>query len=130
MPDAEPVVVHESEVALDRDEDGNLGAVTWRTLISGDRTPTSGLTVGVADVPPGQPAQAGLHRHEPAEIYYVLEGEGTMVIDEAEHPLRVGSAVFVPPNAWHVARNTGEGTLRILYAFPTDSFTDVTYEWR
>lgn len=129
MPEVEPVVVHESDVPLEGGE-GAFEGVTWRTLISGDRTPTAALTVGVADVPPGHPGQGGLHRHEPAEIYYVLEGEGTMVIGDAEHPLRAGSAVFVPPNAWHLARNTGAGTLRILYAFPTDSFGDVTYEWR
>ena len=130
MPEVQPVIVHETDVPMDGGDGGAFGAVTWRTLISGDRTPTSALTVGVAHVPPGQPETAGLHRHEPAEIYYVLEGEGTMVIDDTEHPLRAGSTVFVPPNAWHVARNTGEGTLRILYAFPTDSFRDVMYEWR
>jgi hypothetical protein len=34
--------------------DALRGKVPWRTLLSGDRTPTSQLTLGVSEVGPGQ----------------------------------------------------------------------------
>jgi oxalate decarboxylase/phosphoglucose isomerase-like protein (cupin superfamily) len=36
-----------------------------------------------------------------------------------------GSAVFVPGDAEHGIRNTGEGPLRFVYAFATDAVDDV-----
>jgi hypothetical protein len=37
------------------------GALTWQTLISADRTPSSSLVVGVAEFPPG--GHLGLRQH-------------------------------------------------------------------
>ncbi len=129
MPEVKPVVVHERDLPVERSDDGAFGAVAWRTLFSGDRTPTGALTVGVADVAPGATGESGLHRHEPAEIYYVVQGQGSILIGDMTHPLEAGSAVFIPPNTWHVARNTGSDTLRLLYVFPADSFSEVIYEF-
>ena len=129
MAEVQPVVVHERDLPVERSGSGGFGAVAWRTLFSGDRTPTGALTVGVADVPPDATDEPGLHRHEPAEIYYVVQGRGSVVIGDTVHPLEAGSAVFIPPNTWHVARNTGQETLRLLYVFPTDTFGEVTYEF-
>jgi oxalate decarboxylase/phosphoglucose isomerase-like protein (cupin superfamily) len=46
-----------------------------------------------------------------------------------EHPVRPGTAIFVPGNAEHGALNTGSGPLRILYVFPADSFHQIEYEF-
>lgn len=38
------------------------------------------------------------HYHKRAtELYYVLEGEGVVVLDGEEHPVRKGSLVHIPP---------------------------------
>jgi quercetin dioxygenase-like cupin family protein len=123
----QPFVVHEEACALEGWDDPIRGSVRWRTLLSGDRTPTAGLTVGVAELGPGQPHPFQPHRHEPAEVYYVLAGEGIVELEGVDHAVRAGSTVFIPGNAWHGARNTGGGTLRLLYAFAVDAFADVTY---
>ncbi|MGD0949521.1 MAG: hypothetical protein ABSA52_19100 [Candidatus Binatia bacterium] len=57
-----------------------MGKVVWRKLLSGDRTPTSRLTVGVAEAGPGHPEAYSPHRHEPPEIYCILSGEGVVTI--------------------------------------------------
>ena len=54
-------------------------------------------------------------------------GEGVVVIDGREHPVRPGTALFIPGDAEHGVRNTGEEPLRLLYAFPVDSFDQVEY---
>ena len=123
----QPVIVHEQSVPLERWDDPARGPVTWRTLFSGDRTPTSGLTVGIAELPAGGPDPGPPHRHAPPEVYVVLDGEGTMEIDGVATPVRANSAVFIPGMAEHRLVNTGPGTLRLLYVFGVDSFADVTY---
>ena len=121
------VVVHEAACPLEGWDDAVRGKVVWRTLLSGDRTPTAQLTLGVTEVGPGQPSPFSPHRHAAAEIYYVLSGEGVVHLDGVEHPLRAGTSVFIPGDTWHGARNTGRETLRLLYVFAADSFGDVQY---
>lgn len=44
------------------------------------------------------------HYHEKTtEIYYVLEGEGHMELDEESHPLSPGVAVLIQPGCRHRA---------------------------
>lgn len=121
------VVVNESACPQEGWDDAVRGRITWRTILSGDRTPTAQMTLGVTDVGPGQPSPFLPHHHAQAEIYYVLSGEGVVSIDGVEHALRAGSSVFIPGDVWHGARNTGSEVLRLLYVFATDSFSDVHY---
>jgi quercetin dioxygenase-like cupin family protein len=54
---------------------------------------------------------ARLHYHKIAtELYYVLEGGGTVVLDGVEHEVRKGSIVHIPPGVVHGAR----GRMRVL----------------
>ncbi len=51
------------------------------------------------------------HYHKIAtELYYVLEGEGVIVLDGEEHELRKGSIVHIPPGVVHGA----QGRMRVL----------------
>ncbi len=74
--------------------DSIRGSVQWWTLFSADRTPTSGLTVGVAEIPVGAPAPLRGHWHSLAEVYYILhhrDGEGAVGCLHADHGvLRAG----------------------------------------
>lgn len=124
---AHPYVVHESDCAVEDWSAAGRHGVSWRTLLSADRTPTHSLTIGVAEIEPGAPDDLHLHRHEPAEAYYFLSGTGVVSIDGVLHDVRTGSTVFVPPDAVHAVGNTGDDVLRLLYVFGVDSFDDVTY---
>ena len=121
------VVIHEDACPIEGWDDPIRGRIVWRTLLSGDRTPSSQMTLGVTEIAPGQPDPFNPHRHAQAEIYYAPSGEGLVVIDGVEHPLRAGSSAFIPGDVWHGARNTGAVTLRLLYVFATDAFSDVHY---
>lgn len=122
-------VGHESDVPVERWGAPGPGEVVWRTLLSGDRTPSSGLTLGVTEIAPGAPGLGHLHRHEQVEAYLVLDGSGELDLDGATHPVRPGSVVFVPSNSWHTVRNTGTDVLRLAYVFAADSFDEVVYEF-
>jgi quercetin dioxygenase-like cupin family protein len=103
------------------------GGVRWKTLLSGDRTSTDTLTLGIATLAPGQALQE--HRHEQAELYLVLDGTGEVMLDESVRPVAPGTAIFAPGNVRHGIRNTGATELRYAYVFAADSFADVEYDF-
>src|SRR6187401_3029618 len=54
---------------------------------------------------------AKLHYHKRStELYYVLDGGGTVSLDGVEHPVGRGSLVHIPPGVVHGAR----GRMRVL----------------
>lgn len=64
-----------------------------------------------------------------AEVYYVLEGEGYMVMENPkgttrEIPLRKGEAVYVPRSFAHRSVNTGDAPLVMFFTFAADAGHD------
>lgn len=127
MPPLEPFVVDESQCEVEGWDDPVRGVVSWRTLLSGDRTPTNSLTMGVAEVCAADSTDIRLHRHSQAEAYYILSGRGVLQIEGADYPLAAGVTAFIPGGSLHGARAIGVEPLRILYVFAADSFSDVEY---
>lgn len=126
VPAVDELVLHEADRAVDGWDD-ERGRVSWRTLFSGDSTPTQRMVTGVADLPEG--GFLALHRHAEAETYYVLSGNGVVVLQGAECEVGPGSTVFIPGDGEHGIRNTGAGVLRFFYALAADSFADVEYRF-
>lgn len=65
------------------------------------------------------------HFHRRAtELYYVLDGEGSVMLDGAAHPVRQGSMLHIPPGVVHGAR----GRMRVLViGIPDIADDDVFY---
>jgi mannose-6-phosphate isomerase-like protein (cupin superfamily) len=101
------------------------GRILWKTLVSGDVTPSDGLTLGVAKLPPGEGLRE--HHHEQAEVYLFLAGDGLVTVDGEARSVGPGAAVFIPGNAPHSCENTGASELRFAYVLAADSFADVEY---
>jgi mannose-6-phosphate isomerase-like protein (cupin superfamily) len=130
MDTLKPAVVKEVETPWESRTDPELRAKSptrWRLLVGAERTPSKGLTVGVAEIPPG--GSLILHHHAPEEVYYFLEGEGRTRIDDLETPVGPGTALFIPPNARHRTTNTGAVPLRFVWIFPTDTFREIEYHF-
>mgnify|MGYP005853398147 CR=1 FL=1 len=68
---------------------------------------------------------AKLHYHKICtELYYVLSGEGKVVLDGEEHDVRPGSMVHIPPGVVHGAI----GKMRVLVVgIPDIDDADVYY---
>jgi len=105
------------------------GFVDWWTLFSADRTPTRDLTVGIAEIPVGAPRPERGHQHTQSELYFIISGSGEVTVNGETTPVTTGDAVLIPGDAEHVAVNTGNEPLRLLYVFATDSFEDVIYRF-
>lgn len=56
------------------------------------------------------------HHHEPSELYFVLEGTGTIHVGEDAHAVVPGSAVYVPPNVPH-GIDTASDRLRFWWVY-------------
>ncbi|RMJ21036.1 hypothetical protein PHISP_08094, partial [Aspergillus sp. HF37] len=108
--------------------DPSHGSVTWHTLFSCPQTPTSDLSAGIALCPPNT-GNLRVHRHQQAEIYYIIDGEGEVTIEGVTKRVTAGSSVFIPSNEKHSIVNVGSKSLRFFYVFPTSSFGDVVYRF-
>jgi mannose-6-phosphate isomerase-like protein (cupin superfamily) len=96
-----PVIIrHESDAPCERSTCGHR----YRLLSQQD--PGVAAWAHVVDV---DGSRAHYHR-QTTEIYYVLEGEGGMMLDGVEHPIRKGSIVHIPPDVVHSAK----GRMRVL----------------
>ncbi len=58
------------------------------------------------------------HRHPYEHEVYILEGEGTALEGDQEHPLKEGDVVYVQPNELHQFRNAGQQPLKFLCLVP------------
>ncbi len=97
-----PVLVrHEDSSPKERSTCG------WRhMLISRQDQDSTAAWVHVVDIDGAKP-----HYHKVGtEIYYVLGGEGSILLDGVEYEIRRGSAVHIPPGVVHGAR----GRMRVL----------------
>ncbi|MBA4718662.1 MAG: cupin domain-containing protein [Nitrosopumilus sp.] len=55
-----------------------------------------------------------LHKMSSSEIYYILEGNGKLKIEEEEYHLEKDDSVYVPSNSKQFIENTGSVDLRFL----------------
>jgi mannose-6-phosphate isomerase-like protein (cupin superfamily) len=120
---------HVDDCATEEWSSPTRGSVRWWELFGGDGTPTDEMTVGIAEVPVGSVAPPRGHSHDATEVYVILAGHGDVVIDGVATAVRAGSAVWIPENVEHFARNAGSEPLRLLYVFARDRFSDVHYRF-
>ncbi|MCD6163404.1 MAG: cupin domain-containing protein [candidate division Zixibacteria bacterium] len=62
-----------------------------------------------AVVKPGNTTLA--HRLKSSELYYILEGEGEMYIDDEVEKVASGQAIYIPPDSNQKITNTGSTDL-------------------
>ena len=68
---------------------------------------------------------AKLHYHKRStELYYVLDGSGSVILDRVELPVAKGSLVHIPPGVVHGAR----GRMRVLVIGIPDIADDDYFE--
>ncbi len=69
----------------------------------------------------------GRHYHKQmVEIFYILEGEVTLIFDDKTVVATAGTTVNVPPNVWHEAKS--ENGAKMLSIFSPAGFEDYLAE--
>ncbi len=122
-----PVITSVAERPREGENGSSSGDFTWFALFDSKFTPTEGLTVGIAELEPGNASRAHWHSHP--ELYYFLSGHGVMEIDHKPHSVKPGTTVYVPGDALHTVKNEAGETMKILYAFAANSLSEVEYKF-
>ena len=112
-PTLRTLVRHEGEVPRERSTCG------WRDrLISREDSEVAAWAHAV-DI---DDAREHYHKRS-TELYYVLDGDGVVLLDGDEHPVRKGSLVHIPPGVVHGAK----GRMRVLVVGIPDIADDDLY---
>ena len=61
---------------------------------------SSHLALGTQQLPRGSGIPVHRHLHM-EEVFYVLEGSGTVTLNDVPHPCERGGTIFIPRNIWH-----------------------------
>jgi quercetin dioxygenase-like cupin family protein len=102
-------------VVLAADDGEHLLNASGEVVIKIDpRRGSAHLSLGTQHVPSG----AGIPRHRHAywdEFIYVLDGSGTVILNNERVPIQKGATIFISTGAWHGFENPGT-ELFILWA--------------
>lgn len=83
----------------------------------GAATGSHNLAVGTQQVMVG--TGIPIHRHfQMDEAFYVLEGSGTVTLDDVAHPFERGASIFIPKNSWHGFSNPDRELLLLWVVTP------------
>lgn len=108
-------VVHCETIPLASVEmEGAVGARS-RCLI-GEQDGAPSFTMRQFEIAPGGCTPKHTHGYE--HEVFVLDGSAVVLLGDREHPLRPGTAVFVPPGQLHQFCNTGSVPLKFLCLIP------------
>jgi mannose-6-phosphate isomerase-like protein (cupin superfamily) len=106
---------------------------SFQNVFASETTPTNELTFGVATFPAkttDKTSYEALHRHEPAEFYYILSGYMILLLEGVKHKITAGHAVYIPGNAEHGFCNPSHNAdLLFCWGFATDGFQGIRYDW-
>jgi mannose-6-phosphate isomerase-like protein (cupin superfamily) len=84
-----------------------------RELLAHRNSAIRNQTLAEARLLPGMSTTA--HRHlKTEEIYYILEGHGSMQVDTETQSVGPGDAIAIPPDSVHQITNTGANLLKFL----------------
>jgi mannose-6-phosphate isomerase-like protein (cupin superfamily) len=102
--------VHESQVPAVRAPEPN--SRTLKHLAAPWTLGSEHLWVGLSEIDPG--SSSNRHEHEAEEVFYVVEGRGSVEVGDDSEPIEAGTIVLVPPRTPHRLINEGEGVLKVL----------------
>lgn len=73
---------------------------TIRSILDATNAPVKNQSLAEASLPAG--GQTDRHYHKLSEeLYFMLDGEATMEIDDEMRKVGPGDAILIPPGAWH-----------------------------
>jgi mannose-6-phosphate isomerase-like protein (cupin superfamily) len=99
---------------------GHFGGALSKALAGPENTGTSRLDFRISHYAPAAFVAEHVHKVQ-EQVYYVLEGEGILTLDDDRHLLGAHDYVYVPPGIRHSFTNTGiNGLLFLVITTPAD----------
>ena len=94
-----------------------LKDVVMKVLVS-PKEGWEGYVMRVFEVEPG--GYKPRHQHPWPYIKYIIEGNGTVMVDLKDNPITAGSFAYVPSDTIHQFQNTGDTTLKFICIVPEE----------
>jgi mannose-6-phosphate isomerase-like protein (cupin superfamily) len=95
-----------------------------RELFHPDNSPVKDFSVAEAEVAAGVETDAHIHRKS-QEIYYIIEGAGTMRLGGALFKVKMGDAILITPGMLHnIKADEGMGIMILCICSPAYSHGD------
>lgn len=82
-------------------------------LVDPESSPSQSLKMGYTVVYAN--ARTTGHSHDEEEVYFVIWGQGKMIMGKEEFSIRQEDAFYVPSREYHVTYNTGILPLNLLW---------------
>ena len=74
-------------------------------------------------------SQQPLHAHpESEQVYVIVSGEGTMLVESEQRSVRAGDTIFIPPGSEHAIRNDS-GSELVFASAASPPFDEPTGEF-
>lgn len=86
---------------------------TIRSLLDRSNAPVANHSLAEATIEAGTATTRHHHRIS-EEIYYLVEGSGTMELDGERRAVSAGDAILIPPGAWHQISADAGTRIRLL----------------
>ena len=96
-----------------REYPGHFGGALSKALAAPENVGSSRIDFRISRYAPAAYVQEHVHKVQ-EQVYYVLEGEGVLTLDDARHLMRPHDYVYVPPGIRHSFTNTGTNGLVFL----------------
>jgi len=108
-------VVHERDIAISQPgPHGGAGPTTAYPFFAGDKDLPFVLRKRVLH----KGAGIGLHPQHKDEIYYIVSGQGSYVLDGKQYDVAAGDALLTRVGSLHALQQRGEQDLVVLLAYP------------
>lgn len=92
---------------------GHFGGALSKELAGPETTGSSRVDFRISRYAPMAYVQEHVHKVQ-EQVYYVLEGEGILTLDDTRNLMRPHDYVYVPPGVRHSFTNTGTDGLVFL----------------
>jgi mannose-6-phosphate isomerase-like protein (cupin superfamily) len=98
--------------------------VTSFLMVSEATTGSKLIWSTIVEVQPG--GKLPIHCHKPEQVYYIIEGEGTMTIGKDQRTVHTGDCVFIPENEPHGMANKSTSVVK-YFSTAAPSFGKETF---
>ena len=83
-------------------------------LIDNKNSASQRLTMGQTTIYPTG-STTGHSHDDMEEVYYVVSGEGEMIVGEDRYAIKAGDALYVPPSEFHTTIQSGNTPLVVVW---------------
>ncbi len=91
---------------------GDLEILKSFLLIGSQNVKNTSISLQISEIP--IKSEQPIHNHKPTQCYYIICGQGLMIVEDEKQKVKGGDAIYVPSNKNHGIINIGNQPLEYL----------------